>query len=954
MVGTIRIQPKIRKMKYLNIGKILCTIMAGIPCLLVAQTETQYTSSTELDTVETVQIAFQRKDKRDVLGGVAAVNVNQLLEKNYFTYSLDNLDAFAPGYHGNIWGNNSLLVFVDGVPRDANNVMPTEIEDITVLKSAAAVALYGSRAAKGAILINTKRGTNGEQRILTRANAGVHAVRRMPNYLGSAEYMSLYNEARRNDGLSDMYSAEAIYNHATGENPYRYPNIDFYSADYMDRSYERYDATMEVTGGNERAKYYTNFGFWREGTLLNFGEAAGNYNHRFNTRGNVDVNIIKNLDAFVDASLSFYNGRGVNANFFSAAATTRPNRFTPLIPVSMLEEDDQISQNYAANSQNLIYGQYLLGGTQLDQSNAIASIYAGGTNTFTSRQFQFTTGVKANLENILEGLTFQTTFGLDYSVSYNLTFNNSYATYQPSWTNYVGSDMIGSLTMYGQDASTRTQSIDNNWFRQTSSIVSQLNYEKQVNDKHNFSSMLVANGFQQAISGEYHKIGSVTLGLNASYNFDQKYYAEFNGALIHSARLPEANRKAFSPTLSLGWRLSKERLFESSKNINDLRLTASAGIIHSDLDISTYYMYENVYKQNGPWYYWNDGNSRIAVLTERGGNPFMEFPKRKEFSLGLDGSLFDNRILFNGSFFISEMTGLLVQRTADFFPSYFSSGWPAASFVPFVNYNADRRQGFDFGVNYRENIGQTNWNFGLTATYYETAASKRAEVWDDNYQYREGRPIDALFGLKHAGFFKDQDDIANSPTQAFGEVRPGDIKYVDQNGDGVINAQDEVFLGRQGWFGSPLTIGLNITANYKNFSLFALGALRTGGIALRNNPYFWVAGEDKYSEIVRGRWTPETAETATFPRLTTLNRNNNFRNSDFWLYSTNRFDLARVQLSYTIPSEKLKNNLHLDKIQAYLNGVNLLTLSPNRDILELNIGSAPQTRFFNIGVRVDF
>src|SRR5690606_28829669 len=123
---------------------------------------------------------------------------------------------------------------------------------------------------------------------------------------------------------------------------------------------------------------------------------------------------------------------------------------------------------------------------------------------------------------------------------------------------------------------------------------------------------------------------------------------------------------------------------------------------------------------------------------------------------------------------------------------------------------------------------------------------------------------------------------------------------------------------------------------------------------MRSGSYFWIGGQDKYSEVVRDRWTEETAETATYPRLTTLNKNNNFRNSDYWLYSTNRFDLARVQLSYTIPTDKLRSNKVFHGFQTYINGANLLTISSNREILELNVGSSPQTRFFNIGVKADF
>lgn len=936
-------------MKYKYIGKVLAPLFISMPLFLSAQTDVLPQTNSVSDTVEVVNVAFRKMDKRDVLGGVSTVNSTQLLDKNYTTYSLDNLDAYIPGYHGNIWGNNQTLVLVDGVIRDANNVLPTEIEEITVLKSTAAVALYGSRAAKGAVLITTKRGKQGDMTIETRVNAGLHAVKRFPKYLGSAEYMTLYNEARRNDGLSDMYSVEEIYRHAAQNNPYRYPNIDFYSKDYLDNSYNRYDATIEVQGGDERAKYYTNIGYYKEGSLLNFGEGAGNNNNRLNARGNVDVNITKNLDAFVDASLSYYNGRGVNADFFGAASTIRPNRFTPLIPIDYIEASDLASQILVNNSSNLIDGKYLFGGTQQDQSNAIATIYGGGTNVYTSRQFQSTTGIKANLGNILEGLTFQTTFGLDYSVSYDLSFSHGYATHAPTWTNYGGYDVINALTVYGQDASTRTQNISNNWFRQTSSLNSQLNYDRQFGNKHNVSAMVVAGGWQQAVSGAYHKVSSANLGFNASYNYDRRYYMDFTGNIVHSARLPEGNRKAFSPTISLGWRLSEESFLKEVDFIDDLRVIASGGILNSDLDITDFYLYEHPYTQNGIWYTWNDGSARVGVDIARGANPYMTFVKRKEINFGLEGAMFKNRLLFNGSFYYGHMTGMLVQRTADYFPVYFASG--NHNFVPLENYNSDERMGFDFGVNFRESLGQVNWNLGLTATYYQNIALNRSEVYDDDYRYRSGKPTDALFAWQNLGFFRSTEDIDNSPTQAFGEVKPGDIKYKDQNGDGIVNDRDEIYLGRSG---SPLILGANLTLNYKDFTFFAMGTFRGGGYAMRSNSYFWIGGEDKYSEVVRGRWTPETAETATFPRLTTLNKSNNFRNSDFWYYKTDRFDLSRVQISYRFPKEKFASNNILHGFQVYANGVNLFTISKHREIMELNVGSSPQTRFFNLGVKADF
>lgn len=899
-----------------------------------------------------VKVAFQTKNKSDLMGGISYVNMPEILQDNYITYPLDRMEAYVGGFNGNLWGNSSSLVMVDGVPRDLDSVHPTEVAQITFLKGVSAVALYGSRAAKGVIMITTKRGVANSQNITFRTNAGVNTPKAYPEYLGSGEYMSLYNEARANDGLSPLYSQDDIYNYSSGDNIYRYPNVDYYSPEYLQEAYTKYDGNLEISGGNETARYYTNVGFMREGTVLDFGEATQNANERFNVRGNIDLNLNDYISAKVDAAAIFNNRNGVNTDYWGGSTTLRPHRFTPLIPLDYIEEGDEASLGLVETSDHVINGKYLLGGTQLDQTNPIAGIYAGGSNKFTSRQFQFNAGVDADLRNVIEGLSFSSLFGLNYATSYTLSFNNEYAVYEPSWTNYNGADMIESLTKYGQDASSRTQNINDNWFRQTVSFSAQLNYKRTFQEKHNVSAMILANGYQIAESAIYHKVSNANLGLYLGYNYNQKYFAEFSGAMVHSAKLPEGKRNAFSPTMSLGWRLTGEEFLASSSVLDDLTISVSAGILNTDLDIESFYLYEPIYTDEGSWYEWKDGLNNTGTDVRRGENRNLTFPKREEISLELNASLFNNLLTFNGSVFSSRMTGLFVQNN-NLYPSYFSTGWPISSWIPYVNYNNDIRNGADFQLNLSKRTGEVDWSLGVSGIYYETKASRRSENYEDSYQNRQGMPLDAIWGLESLGFFTGIDDIENSPSQAFGEVKPGDIKYKDQNGDGVVNAQDEVYLGRGGWSGAPLTMGFNFSAKYRNFTFFALGTVRNGANAMKTNNYFWVNADDKYSAVVRDRWTEETQNTATFPRLTTLNGANNFRNSDFWLYSTNRFDLAKVQLSYSFPKSILGNGF-IKELGTYISGANLLTVSPNRDILEMNIGSTPQTRFYNFGIKAMF
>ena len=179
---------------------------------------------------DSINVAFRKSDVRDVIVPVSKVNVRELLEKNYNTYSLDNMAALTAGYNGQLWNQGEALVIIDGVPRDANNVLPTEIEDITFMKGASAVVLYGSRAAKGAILITSKRGTVAPLKITARANYTMDVAKAYPTYLDGAQYMTLYNQALLNDGLATKFTDEQIYNTAAGTNPYRYPNQQFYTS----------------------------------------------------------------------------------------------------------------------------------------------------------------------------------------------------------------------------------------------------------------------------------------------------------------------------------------------------------------------------------------------------------------------------------------------------------------------------------------------------------------------------------------------------------------------------------------------------------------------------------------------------------------------------------------------------------------------------------------------------
>ena len=910
---------------------------------------------------DSINVAFRKSDVRDVIVPVSKVNVSELMEKNYNTYSLDNMQALTAGYNGQLWNQGEALVLIDGVPRDANNVLPTEIEDITFLKGASAVVLYGSRASKGVILITTKRGSIAPLKISARANYTMDVAKSFPTYLDGAEYMTLYNQALANDGLSPKFTDEQIYNTAAGTNPYRYPNQQFYTSDYLNKTKSRYDVTAEFQGGGKFAQFYTNVSYYRQGDFINFGEGKNNYTDRLNVRGNIDLQLSDWASGWVNANATYYNQHGSNSNFWSAASTLRPNRVAPFIPVSFIDPLDVNSLNLIENTRNIIHnpaglpaGDYFLGATQEDQSNAFADMYSAGYNTWTSRQFQFDAGVKFDLKSILKGLSFKTNFAVDYKTSYSTSLNDQYATFGVNWTQMDGYDVIGSLTQYGQDKHTGTLNASNSAEQQTIAWNGQFDYVNSWGD-HNLHATLVANGYQQTISGEYHRVSNANLGLQASYNFAHKYYVDLAANAVHSAKLPEGNRKAISPSVTLGWRLTSEDFMKDMDWLDDLRLTAGYTVLNQDLDIAEYFMYKDIFTATGTWWGWSDANNSIQTSdSQRGGNDELSFVKRKEFNVGLNGALLKNKLTFSVNYFNTTVDGLLAQPDY-IYPSYMHTYWPVSTFVPYINYGKNRRQGIDFAIAYNDKAGDFEWGvqaFGQTTTSKNLRVAENVEF---EYQRSEGKATDAIWGLECLGYYNSQEEIDNAEAKSsFGTVMPGDLKYKDQNGDGIIDSKDQVVIGR---WGAKFSGGLNLTLKYRNFTLFAMLTGQFGGNAIKNDTYNWVYGERKYSDVVRGAWTAEkfkNGEMISYPRLTTQSPDNNFRTSDYWMYKTDRLDLARVQITYDFSKSLFGPKSIVKGLQIYANGNSLLTIAGERDQMERNVDSSPQTRSFTLGAKVEF
>ncbi len=893
--------------------------------------------------LQDVYLPFGTVEKQDVTGAISTLNPETYINRDYNLSVEGGMNGRVAGllWSNNIWGMENAIIMIDGVRREFSDVTLNEVQQINVLKGVNAVALYGSQAAKGIIFITTKKGEANSQKVSLRVNSGISTPKALPNYLNSADYMTLYNEARRNDGLADLYNAATIENHKNG-NRFRYPSVDYYSPEYLKKFQNATDANAEFSGGSNNARFYTNVGYSNSTTLLNVGEGKNEGDNRLSLRGNIDLKLNDKISSLIYVSAIFSEGRRARGNYWGNAASILPNRFSPLIPIDLVSPNDKSTLGLIGASRNLIDGRYLLGGGQQFLSNPIADLFVAGYDKNVRRTFQVTNQVNADLSAVLPGLSVHTLFNLDYSNSYLQSINNTYAVYAPTWS--ATSDSLTKLQKFGEDARPGTQNINNTTQRQNVGFSAWLGYDKTIGSDHNVAAKIIGYTSSISVNDVYQRITNSHMALQANYNYKHKYLADFSGAFVNSTKLPEGNRTGISPTVSLGWLLSAENFLANVKTISHLKLTASAGILNTDLDINGYYYYDNIY-QRGNFFTWNDGvqAQNQTTTSANGASPNLTFPRRKEVNVGLEGGFFNDVLLVQATVFKTQMNGLLTQRFSQY-PNYFSS------FIPYTNYNSQQRTGFDVMANVNKTVGNWQLNAGVTGTYTKSEVTKRDELFLDTYQNRAGKPADAIFGLVSKGFYQDQSDITNNPRQLFSEVKPGDVKYVDQNNDNIIDSRDEVMIGR---YIAPLTYGINISVGYKKLNLFLLGTGNNGGNALKNNNYYWISGDLKYSDVVLDRWTESTKATAKYPRLSSQQNNNNFRNSDLWLYKTDRFNLSKVQLTYNLSSIVMGKNAVKDLL-IYVAGSNLYTFSKNRRILDLSIANTPQFRSYSAGIRAQF
>lgn len=832
--------------------------------------------------------------------------------------------------------SSSPLVVVDGIERSIDYVTPTEVESVSVLKDAAAVALYGYRASNGVILITTKRGKYNSRSIKFTFDHGIEYMTNRPKFVDAATYASAVNEARGYEGLAPQYSQDAINAYRDGSYPYLYPNVN-----WVDETFRHHAITnkynIEFSGGGQKFRYYTmidlntNKGFIKSPNE-NDGYSTQNKYVKGSVRTNLDIDLTPTtlVKADLMGVLMENSAPGSSANLWNMVYSVPALAF----PIK--------------NEQGYWGGNSTWSGTNNPVAQSQGAAYAKNH----TRGLYSDVTIKQSLKYWLEGLNATARVAYD-------NFSNIYEDH--SQTYVYGMDIAGdwkdgkptvassykngTKSTMGTSASTKT-------YDQRFHFNAGFNYDR-IFGKHAVYSELKYDYDYNEYEGKNNTYYRQNFSWFNHYAYDNRYIAEV--ALVESGsnRLAPGTKWSFSPTVSLAWNISNEKFMKNVSWVNFLKLRASAGIINADfLPEDTWTYWTQQYKSSGVSYpftkaYKSDfGMYEIGRLATE--NPSHE--KAYKYNVGLDGTLFGG-LDFSVDGYYQHRTDIWVDASG----KYTSVMGIAA---PYENAGVVNGWGIETSLNYNKTLGHVTYNVGGSLSYNRNEIKKQLE---EPRAYKNlvktGDQIGQLYGLRAIGYFKDAEDIANSPTQTFSsQVFPGDVKYEDVNGDNIIDGNDVVVIGHSTC--PALYYNFHLGAEYKGVGFYAAfqGTGRYSGllnsVTGMYKPLISNANLSQY--YYDNRWTPEHQD-AKFPRLCSQTYENNYQNSTLWLVDRSYFKLRNIEVYYNFPKSLLANTKILNAAKVYVRGTDLFCWDHLDEADAASYGvTAPLTRSVILGLSVTF
>lgn len=916
-------------------------LFLGISALAMGQ-EPAPAAITVADTIpDEVSIAYSKQPRWKVVQSVSQVKGNEL--QKYFSSNLGNAllgrlsgltatqgsgepGSDAPGLYargvGTFGSGQAPLIIVDGSECPFNQITPEEVESVTLLKDAA-TAIFGLRGANGVLQITTKRGQSGRLKVNFGIQQGFNSALRLPQFLDSYDYARLYNEALSNDGKAALYSQQDLEAYRTGSDPYFHPNVNWYNH-VLRNTAPIGNYNLNLSGGNKTVRYFVllnaikNNGLYRK--MADESENSTNSSYtRYNFRTNIDVNITKRLVATLLLGGTVEDkanpaARGT-AGMFNTLASIPPNAFPVYNP----------NGSYGGNA---IF------------TNPLGDILESGFYTSNGRTLQSTFKLSHDLDMITPGLS------ATASVSFNSYFR-SYSDKSRQYQRFSISKTASGDTVYnsfGQKTSlVGNESQSDQWRNVT--IQAFLNYNRSFGS-HDIDAMLMFNSDDYIISGNNIAYQHKGTGGRITYANNKKYIAEFSFGYNGSENFMDGKNYGFFPAGSIGWILSNERFLKNNTVLTHLKLRASYGLTGNDAIGGSRFMFRQFYYWSTPYYLGNSNSERGGIVEGALANTNVTWEKDKKMNISMEATLFKNLDL-SVDVFSNKRYDILTQPYQDL-PQYL--GIP----MPSMNLGKVNNKGFEATVKYTSNAERKVRYYVAADVWYASnkIISNSEALQVNNYLYRSGQQVGQPYVLEAIGLFRNQAEIDNSPRQTFATVRPGDIRYKDQNGDNIIDQNDYYPIGNT-WL-PKLTTGLRAGIEWRGFdlSVFFQGVTNRT-VYLSGNYFHAFQNNASISTVALNRWTPETAATADYPRLSANNNLNNYQPSSFWQRNGSFIKMRYAELGYTLIPD-LSRKLKVDNVRIFVNGTNLFSIDHIKFTDPETLTGYPAVRTISAGARIQF
>ncbi|UXP32055.1 SusC/RagA family TonB-linked outer membrane protein [Reichenbachiella agarivorans] len=937
-------------MKYIKYIIALVTVLCGFVHVQAQQIEEVVLQDTLGNSKkQKVHLPFGDMDKNRVVGATSLITQDQIATtdldvesamigkamglnvfKNSAGPGMDNSWLNVRGLH--TLGNSDPLVVVDGVSnRSLESLNFYEIESITVLKDVTAKSLYGAQAANGVILVTTKRGEVGVKKASINAEFGVRKPTHLPDFLNSADYAQLYNEALENDGLTPQYSTADIAAYERAGINDELPNVDYYDR-YLKAftNYQRIYGTY--TNSDEKTAFYFTAGYAGEGGLEAIGEQTkynsmnirGNLDYKINDIFSVQVDVAARLESTSTNQMTYNNYDGTPGNLgddvvvqglFSTLSSHRPNEY----PIY-----HQAPDNESAG---------LLGWGAAKSTNIEGELLRAGYRDELIRQSQSNIGLDMDFAQWgIAGLSWKNYVSFD---TYNFLVTrkkDDYARYQADGTK-VGDDVQAS----------GISKFDDNAYRNIG-MISTMAYDRTFGN-HAITSHLNAIAQNREYQGTAQPYKNVTYGFRLNYAFANKYIAEVDLAYMGSNKLEEGSRYQLFPSVGLGWVLSEEDFLQSVDALDYLKLKASYGQMGYDRSLQ-HFWYRDAYGPQG-WVQFGSQNSNgaSAYTLTRTGNPAIGFEVATEYNIGLEALLL-KRLSVEVNYY-NEYRSDIPMQVSSLYPDYFGDN------IPYVNYGEVSNQGIELGLNYSSQVGDISYGLGGYVTYSKAVYEKTGDLTPFPHLNRNGKPLDLMWGYNAEGFYESDTEVDVQSTLG-GDVIAGDLRYADITEDGLITTEDQKNIGNS----TPrYQYSLNFNIGYKGFSLFVLGQGAAGHDRMMSwNTAYNGVGQGKYAANAMNRWSPDNMD-ASHPRLTTVGGSHSYQASSYWLQDASYFTIRNIELSYVFP-EKIRGALRASELRVFARGTDLLSFSAHPDFNSDNAASGLTSGFlmktFSLGFNLSY